>query len=451
MPVKKSSRKKIYFRTMLRCAILFSIFNIQFSFLAFSQGNSLLWRISGNHLQHPSYLYGTMHSADPRVFHFADSVMPAFEMCDAFAMEVLIDETVQATILQNIFMNGDATLKSLLSLAQYDSLQRFAMKNAGLDVSYFDRMKPLYVAMMLEMMSGDDSILSTADPFLDQYFEISAKKQQKKIWGLETAEEQMSIFEVMTYKDQADLLMKSIRNYSEDTTEFQDMIQSYLNNDLAEMMEFENDFSIPDSLYDALITNRNIRMSARIDSMVRKQSTFIAVGAGHLGGEEGLVSLLRSKGYTVLPVIPTFSHFLPGNKYRFVSIKNNFKVDFPAIPEIKSEEDNGTLVSTYSNKLEKGKPSYEVVVIDYPDVMGEDEIKERFSNFSENHDGKQTKSITVNGVQTNQYLYQQDKMWIAEVTVYDEHRLYNLHVIKDGKIKPEDYDHFFQSFAILAE
>src|SRR5215510_1180692 len=129
---------------MLRRALLIFIIGFQFSVSVFSQGNSLLWRITGNHTEHPSYLYGTMHSTDPRVFHFADSVLTAFEMCDAFAMEVLIDENVQATILQNIFMNGDATLKSLLSSDQYDSLQRFAMKNAGLDVSYFDRMKPLY-------------------------------------------------------------------------------------------------------------------------------------------------------------------------------------------------------------------------------------------------------------------------------------------------------------------
>jgi len=202
-----------------RSLLLFFASFFFYSIQLYSQGNSLLWRISGKNLQQPSYLYGTMHSTDPRVFHFADSVMPALETCDAFAMEVVIDENVQNVLLANIFMTGETTLQSLLTPVQYDSLQWFAMRNTGMSITYFNKMKPLYVAMMLEMLSGEDSILNNADPFLDQYFENSATAQQKKIIGLETAEEQMAIFDVMSYKDQAQLLMKSMRDYSEDTTE----------------------------------------------------------------------------------------------------------------------------------------------------------------------------------------------------------------------------------------
>src|SRR5437016_2212553 len=101
-----------------------------FSFHCSGQGNSLLWRISGKNLQHPSYLYGTMHSSDSRVFHFADSVLPLFEQCEAFAMEVVLDENTQATIMQNVFMEKGSTLKALLTQPQYDSVQWFAMKNA---------------------------------------------------------------------------------------------------------------------------------------------------------------------------------------------------------------------------------------------------------------------------------------------------------------------------------
>lgn len=158
-----------------------------FPFHCSGQGNSLLWRISGKNLQHPSYLYGTMHSSDSRVFHFADSVLPHFEQCEAFAMEVVLDENTQSTIMQNVFMEKGGTLKALLTQPQYDSVQWFAMKNAGLSISVLNKMKPLYVAMLIELMSTADS-LQNAGIFLDEYFQINATAQRKKVIGIETVD-----------------------------------------------------------------------------------------------------------------------------------------------------------------------------------------------------------------------------------------------------------------------
>jgi uncharacterized protein YbaP (TraB family) len=352
----------------LKSIVLFSLLTFQFSPLLFSQGNSLLWRISGRNLQEPSYLYGTMHSSDSRVFHFADSVLPAFEQCEAFAMEVVVDETLQATILQNIFMENGTSLKSLLTQPQYDSVQWFAMKNAGLMISFIDKMKPLYVAMMLQVMSGEDSIVKNSDPFLDQYFEQAAENQRKKVMGIETVKEQMSIFDLM--------LMKSIREYSADTIEFGQMIQYYLSNDLHNMMSFENDFSLPDSLYRALITDRNIKMAIRIDTMIQRQSTFIAIGAGHLGGEGGVITLLRDQGYTVIPVIPSYDHFLHDGWYRFSSRRNHFTVEFPSAPEITIDTFKNKTVWLYSmSEKERAALQEDFRILVFPLTMDDNDIR----------------------------------------------------------------------------
>lgn len=360
----------------LKSIFLLLLFTFHFPLLLFPQGNSLLWRISGKNLQEPSYLYGTMHTADSRVFHFADSVLPAFEQCEAFAMEVVIDETFQATILQNIFMENGTSLKSLLTQPQYDSVQWFAMKNAGLMISFIDKMKPLYVAMMLEIMSGDDSIMNDSDPFLDRYFEQAAENQNKRVMGIETVKEQMGIFDLLTYRDQAQLLMRSIREYSTDTVAFAQMIQYYLSNDLYKMMSFENDFSLPDSLYRALITDRNVKMAVRIDTMVQNQSTFIAVGAGHLGGEQGVIALLRDIGYTVIPVIPSYNHFLHDGWYRFSSRRNHFTAEFPSAPQITVDTFKSKEVWLYStSEKERAALQEDFRILVFPSSFDDDDIR----------------------------------------------------------------------------
>jgi hypothetical protein len=154
------------------------------------------------------------------------------------------------------------------------------------------------------------------------------------------------------------------------------MVQYYLSNDLHNMMSFENDFSLPDSLYNALITNRNFKMATRIDTMVQRQSTFIAVGAGHLGGDQGLISLLREKGYTVLPIIPTYNQYLADGWYQLSSLKNNFTAQFPSQPEITTDTMNGKVVWSYSlNEKNRLALQEDFRILVFPLSVDDDDIR----------------------------------------------------------------------------
>lgn len=330
----------IFMKTLT--GICIGIYLLCYSITATAQGNSLLWSISGNGLLHTSYLYGTMHTRDARVFKFADSVLTAFESCENFAMEIIVDDASRFSILQGLYMDTSYTLRKLLSPAQYDSVDQYCRQRTGDGIVTYERLKPIYTAAILSQFMNSNEGLHENEKqyFLDEYFQHLAINQQKKVEALETVGEQLHVFDVMNYEQQAALLMETVRHAGDSVNSFEQMVGYYLDNDLVKMMSYENDFSLPDSLYDGLITIRNHRMADRIDTMIRHHSTFVAVGAGHLGASEGLVNLLRDKGYVVLPVIPTYANHLPNGWYRNTSAKNHFTAVFPTMPQLGIENDS---------------------------------------------------------------------------------------------------------------
>ncbi len=274
-----------------------------------------------------------MHLKDSRVFHFADSVMVKFEECEAFAMEVVLSEDVQLQLMKGLLMDSGFVLKKLMGASQYDSIDLYCRKNLGYSISQLDRLKPIYTSVILAQATlTDTSKFAENDLFLDEYFQHVAIASQKSISALETVEQQLAVFDLLSYKQQAELLIETVRNAPNDALDMETLIGLYISNDLERMMKFENDFNLPDSLYNSLFTHRNHQMTDRIDTMIRKRSTFIAVGAGHLGGEEGLVDLLRRRGFSVVPIIPTYNNYLTDGWYRFSSTNNNFTVDLPSYP-----------------------------------------------------------------------------------------------------------------------
>jgi hypothetical protein len=417
--------------------LLHFVFLLLFPAVAFSQGNSLLWRISGNSMPQPSYLYGTMHTADPRVFHFADSVMPAFESCEAFALEVVLDDQLMHRLLNHVFMDDGVTLKTLLTPGQYDSLRLFLLRHGGFELSLFDRMKPVYTAMMLEALIGNEPPAAGSGPVLDRYLQESAQAQQKPVLGLETMEEQLSVLDALSYADQSALLMQTMRDFTGDTLALERMMQLYLNNDLAAMMEFEKDFSIPDSLADALITKRNVNMARRIDSLIRHRSVFIAVGAGHLGKEYGLVSLLRERGYSVIPVIPTYGNYLRDGWYSFTSKKNEFRCDFPSLPACVDTSNR----AHYSSMKKEGvrKELFEVII--FTAAGDEQRVENLFPprqlRIQENGAEKFFTGETTDGRQ------------VAGKLIFSHEKTYLIR--HSSKQKSKERDRFIQSFSIFAE
>jgi uncharacterized protein YbaP (TraB family) len=267
--------------------------------------NQLLWQISGNGLKKPSYLFGSYHSNDPRVFRLSDSTYAAFITSEAVVLE--------ADIYQ-LFADYDIRVSE--TKIKFDS-------NGKSFTSDKNATKTKY--------GSEDG----RPQFLDLYFQQLAQNMQKKFYPLETIEEQLDAFESLYEKS---ITKKSLVEYQI----IQDkLFQAYLNGDVEYVRAtIEKQLSESTSAYDRLIVKRNYKMALGIDSFMKKQSLFVAIGAGHLAGNEGVINLLRKKGYHVRQVVPTFkitneelkAKIFPYHTYQYTDTKYGFSGVFGSIP-----------------------------------------------------------------------------------------------------------------------
>jgi uncharacterized protein YbaP (TraB family) len=264
-----------------------------------SQYQSLLWKISGNGLKEPSFLYGTMHTSDARVFVFGDSVMPFFSSAKAYAMELDPKEAFNLSLISKLMMGKNYSLKKMIPEHEYSVLDSIVKKQIGFSVAMFDNVAPVFTMTILEAgeMDLNDSDKNNNKEVLDLYFYKQAKK--KKIIGIETVNEQLDALNVLGYVEQADLLAKEIRLFEENKNEGVDVVKFYLAQNLDSLASNDAEAQMPEKFYKALVTDRNIHMANRIADFIKEQSTFIAVGALHLPKQDGVIELLRKKGFAV--------------------------------------------------------------------------------------------------------------------------------------------------------
>lgn len=265
-----------------------------------AQYNSLLWKITGNGLKEPSYLYGTMHTADKRVVKMSDASMKYFKTTRAFAMELDPKESFNMGLLAKLMMGKGHSLKEMLPAREYALLDSMVKEQVGYSLKLFDNVAPVFIMTILQSagVSAGDST-NEGDEVLDLYFHRLAKEGKKKVIGIETVDEQLSALNVLTYQEQADMLVHEIREYEKNDNAMKDMVRFYLDQNLDSIALQNDEDPMPEKFYKALVTDRNKRMANRIDEFIAKQPTFIAVGALHLPGEKGVIELLRKKGFVV--------------------------------------------------------------------------------------------------------------------------------------------------------
>lgn len=263
--------------------------------------SSILWKVSGNNLPDTSYLYGTIHLQDKRIFAFGETVQQAIDNSEQIAVEVLLDEINPATIMKVMFMQ-DSTLDMLLTESEYAKLEQVYTEIMGAGLSTAKTMKPFFVsANIVQRLAPREMPVP-----LDLYFITEARKNDKKVIGLETLEEQIAIIDGLSYTAQAKMLVESLEDVDELKQQFNDLIEAYLTMNSKKVLELTEDPAMPAEFMEELLNKRNKIMVDRMIEHLHANSTFVAVGAAHLFGNEGIVTLLKEKGYTVEPVSFTF-------------------------------------------------------------------------------------------------------------------------------------------------
>ncbi len=257
--------------------------------------SGLLWRIERAGSS-PSYLFGTMHSDAPSVVNLAAPVREAFDQAAAVTLEVALDVQSLLALTQALLMNEGRTLDALLDSALYARAVE-AMAGQGVPDSMVARMKPWAVAVTLMTPPTETGVV------LDQVLYQKALADGKPVDGLETVAEQVGLFDSLTLEEQIELLQDTLDHLPEIERMLDEVRQAWLQRDLARLVEInaatmrDSDPQFAATFNQRIILDRNHRMAERMDARLREGGRFIAVGALHLPGREGLLELLEKRGY----------------------------------------------------------------------------------------------------------------------------------------------------------
>ena len=265
--------------------------------------NTLLWRISGKNIAQPSYLFGTMHMLCADDIVLSDSLTNAIKNADNVYLELDMDNLFEMMgAMTKMKMRNDTTLSDLLSAQEYKKVKAwFTQHSKMLPFSMLETYKPLLAAsLMMEQQTGEcDKIIS-----MEQLIMQEAKNYSIEIKGMETMVYQMSIFDSIPYQFQARQLVKMIDDGDNESgaNEMKKITDAYRSQELNKMEEMTTMDKSISGFTEILLYKRNEAWAVKLIELLAGKSLVIAVGAGHLPGNRGLINLLRTRGYKVEPV-----------------------------------------------------------------------------------------------------------------------------------------------------
>jgi uncharacterized protein YbaP (TraB family) len=267
---------------------------------AFAQKDKgLLYEISGNELTKPSYVFGTFHIMCAEDYLMSEIIKQKFTATEQVVLELDMDDPqMMVQMQQQMFMKDGKSLKDLLSKEDYDEVGNYFTDSLKIPFQMLDKVKPFALTSMLY-----PKILGCPIQSFEMDFVKLGKAEKKEILGLETVTDQMRVFDAIPYQKQAEDLVGAIEDMDDSKAEFDKLVATYKTEDIDAIAkiiaEEDNGYA---EYTDILLNNRNQNWIAKISDFAKKKSTFFAVGAGHLGGKEGVVNLLREAGYTVKAV-----------------------------------------------------------------------------------------------------------------------------------------------------
>lgn len=285
-------------------------FILLFAALALGGNAQLLWKVSGNGLKKPSYIFGTHHLAP---ISFIDSVAgfhQAFEQAEHVIGELVMADMMSPesmTAMQKaMLIDNDTTLRTLYTPEEYETIHTYVKENLSIDLDMANKLKPAFINMNIAVVLA----MKTFPEFnpqqqLDAYLQTLGAEKKKKIGGLETAEVQYNaLFNSSSLQRQAELVLCTLNNIEHTMEQTRNLTEAYKEQNLDKLLEItkhkndDNCDPLPGEM-EALIDNRNIAWAEKLPKLMAADACFVVVGAGHLPGEKGVLELLRNAGYGV--------------------------------------------------------------------------------------------------------------------------------------------------------
>ena len=269
---------------------------------------ALLWKVSGNGLQEPSYLFGTYHLLGEKFLAEVPETAKPFAKSNGVVVETLIDSGKMVSVLMSKGVMYDKKISTLLSPRDFKRVVSALLAVSGYSLKMFDTFKPTQASMMFAIFQAQSLNAELLKKYegvpLDVYIASSAKKNGKTVTALETMEQQFDmLYNHFSVEEQAKQLVETVNQLDLTAKTSVDMFNLYLQKDLYAMWSMME--SMPEELkdnIDYLLNDRNANWVKILPELMRSGSQFVAVGAAHLPGSDGLIALLRNEGYTVTPI-----------------------------------------------------------------------------------------------------------------------------------------------------
>jgi uncharacterized protein YbaP (TraB family) len=265
---------------------------------------SLLWEISGNGLKKPSYLFGTMHVSDKLAFHLGDSFYHAIKSAEVVALETNPESWQDDYSASSFFgsRNGGSRGRGGEAGGGDDHMRNttFAIDSYEEPVKAALAVEPSMINGMLYRTDGTRTDDFEEDTFLDMYIFQVGKKLGKRLSGVENFQESEQLV-MEAYKDMMRDRNRKRKSYDMETNP-KKVEDAYRRGDLDLLDSLEGMTVLSDAFQEKFLYKRNEIQANSIDSIIKKQSLFVGVGAAHLPGRRGVIEMLRKMGYRMRPV-----------------------------------------------------------------------------------------------------------------------------------------------------
>ena len=279
---------------MKKNILLLCLFTITFLY----SKAQLLYKIEGKNLEKPSYIFGTIHIMPKKDFIISESVKSAFKSCNELAMEIDLDMDLKTQIeIAKLSMLPDGkTTADITTKENEERIRNFCIDSINWKKSKYNilnRFKPFFLSTLVtqELIGKSKSY--------EIEFKKLAKKNKMSVSGLETIQFQMDLLSEVSNEEQIKMLLLGL---TKDNSEFNKLLDTYLKKDINQLGELMNNVDLSPEFYTNFIVKRNQKWIPIISELIQKKSTFIAVGAGHLPGKEGVLNLLQEAGYKITPI-----------------------------------------------------------------------------------------------------------------------------------------------------
>jgi uncharacterized protein YbaP (TraB family) len=258
---------------------------------------TLLWEVSGNGISKPSYLFGTIHLMCPDELQVPAIVKDKFEGTQQLFLEIDMDDpNLMKEVMRGMQMHDNNTLEGLMG-KNFDSANAKFQSTTGFSLKMLNSAKPFLLMSMIY-----PTLLGCQPKSWEAEFQKMAKQKNVEIKGLEKISDQINVFEKIPYKVQSEMLLKLLHNLDSSKVAFTTMLNIYKTKDINRLHEISTNDKDFGEYEGTLLNDRNHNWIPVIGEQAKKMPTFFAFGAGHLGGDKGVINLLRKVGYTVKPL-----------------------------------------------------------------------------------------------------------------------------------------------------